>query len=96
MSLLKALQLQIQPYYIKVTAPFSNHEDCCMLLQALSFNQAILGPGQPTSAPLSRLCSVAFWIKSATWYETFLLDLGKTPLSAVQHGPEVLGEQLGF
>ena len=50
----------------------------------------------PTAASLCRLYSVAFWIKSATWYETFLLDLRKTFLSAVQHGPEVLGEQLGF
>ena len=45
MSLLKAVQLQIQPYYIEVTAPFTNHEDCCTLLEDLSFNEAIFFPG---------------------------------------------------
>ena len=45
MSLLKAVQLQIQPYYIKVTTPFTNHEDCCTLLEDLSFNEAIFFPG---------------------------------------------------
>ena len=59
MSLLKALQLQIQPYYLKVTAPFSNHEDCCT---CIAWRWSIVGASIGcTCMPKAFICTSGFY-----------------------------------